>query len=169
MNYKRSLTALCILAFTAPGIAVAKPQVSLHLSAFVLGIAHGKPTMTPLDNAAHKSIGAGTRVRFVIEARNKGASAALHLTPSDPIPPRMTYVPGSARDGNSTIEFSLDGKTFSSHPTIKVKTAKGLVSKPADPSMYKAIRWITHVPLPAHRTFTYSYEAQVNGSQKGAK
>lgn len=160
--------AFIALAFFCCGTAaaIAKPQVSIHLSAFVISQKDGKQTETPLANAP---VGAGERVKFVLDANNGGTSPALHFTPSDPIPKYMTYVPGSAQSQNSTLEFSLDGKTFSPHPAIKIKTAKGFTMKAADPSMYRAIRWITRVPLPAKHTFTYSYEAQVNGLKKGAK
>lgn len=157
---------LGILLCTAAVPALASPQVSLHLSAFLIRDAAGHAVNVPLGS---QKITAGERVRFVIEAHNAGSSNALHLSPSDPIPAHMSYVPGSAKDGTATVEFSLDGKSFSPHPTVKVKTSKGMGSKPADPSMYRAIRWVTHVPLPANHTFTYSYEAQVNGLQKGAK
>lgn len=165
MEVRRAVIALAFLCCSA-ATAVAKPQVSLHLSAFLVQHAGGSQTVVPLGN---RPITAGERVRFVLEAKNSGDSSALHFTPSDPIPANMSYVPGSARDGNSTLEFSLDGKTFSAHPAIKVKTAKGTITKPADPSSYRAIRWVTRVPLPANHTFTYSYEAQVNGLKKGAK
>lgn len=157
---------LGILLCSAAIPALASPQVSLHLSAFLVRDGAGHAVNEPLGD---RKITAGERVRFIIEAHNAGNSNALHLAPSDPIPAHMSYVPGSAKDGSATVEFSLDGRAFSPHPTVKVKTAKGMVSKPADPSMYRAIRWITHVPLPANHTFTYSYEAQVNGLQKGAK
>lgn len=157
---------LGILMCSAAIPALASPQVSLHLSAFLVRNAAGHTVNEPLGN---QKVTAGARVRFVIDMHNAGNSNALHVSPSDPIPPHMSYVPGSAKDGNSTLEFSLDGKTFSPHPTVKVKTPKGMVSKPADSSLYRAIRWVTHVPLPANHTFTYSYEAQVNGLQKGAK
>lgn len=166
MDFRRALLIAGVLCCAAPALAAAAPQVSLHLSAFIVQNAQGRRTETPLGT---RTVTAGERVRFVIEARNSGSSPALHLTPSDPIPAHMSYVPGSARDGSATVEFSLDGKTFSPHPTIKVKTAKGTVTKAADVSLYRAIRWVTHAALAANRSFTYSYEAQVNGLKKGAK
>jgi len=166
MDFKRALIVAGVLCCLSPVVAIAAPQISLHLSAFIVQNAQGQHTEIPLGD---KTVVAGERVRFVIEARNTGSSSALHLTPMDPIPAHMSYVPGSARDGSATVEFSLDGRTFSPHPTIKIKTAKGTISKPADPSQYRAIRWVTHAALAARRSFTYSYEAQVNGLKKGAK
>jgi uncharacterized repeat protein (TIGR01451 family) len=148
------------------GAAAAKPQVSLHLSAFLLQQSAGQTTQIPL---ASRSLQAGDRVRFVLEARNDGTSPALNLTPADPIPAHMSYVPGSATDGSATVEFTLDGKHWSAHPTLSVKAGKRVERKAADPSLYKAIRWVTHAPLAAHRAFTYSFEARVNGRKAGAK
>jgi uncharacterized repeat protein (TIGR01451 family) len=166
MRLGRALTAVCFLACVATGVALAKPQVTLHLTAFLLGQAQGRTTQVPLGSQA---LQAGDRVRFVIEARNDGTSPAVKLTPSDVIPAHMAYVPGSAKDGDATVEFTLDGKTWSAHPTVAVKTAKGVVKKPADPSQYKAIRWVSRVSLAAHHSFTYSFEAQVAGHKAGAK
>ncbi|MFN2449610.1 MAG: hypothetical protein ABR508_07445 [Candidatus Baltobacteraceae bacterium] len=166
MDFRRALIALCFLTSTLPGIALARPQVALHLSAFLIQSSQGRSSQVPLGD---KKAQAGDRVRFIIEARNSGSSSALHLTPTDPIPAHMTYVSGSAQDGQSTVQFTVDGKTWAEHPTVHVKTSKRTISKPADPSMYRAIRWVTHVALPAKHTFTYSYEAQVDGLKKGAK
>jgi uncharacterized repeat protein (TIGR01451 family) len=157
---------VCFLACAATTAAFAKPQVTLHLTAFLLEQAQGRTTEVPLGT---KPLQAGDRVRFIIEARNDGSSPAIKLTPSDPIPAHMTYVPGSAKDGDATVEFTLDGKTWSAHPIVAVKTPKGVVKKAADPSQYKAIRWVAHASLAAHRSFTYSFEAQVNGHKAGAK
>lgn len=166
MRVGRALTAVCFLACTATAAAFAKPLVTLHLTAFLLQPAQGRTAQVPLGT---KALQAGDRVRFVIEARNDGNSAALKLTPSDPIPAHMSYVAGSAKDGAATLEFSLDGKSWSAHPTIAVKTAKGVVRKAADPSLYKAIRWVSRAPLAPHHAVTYTFEAQVNGHKAGAK
>jgi uncharacterized repeat protein (TIGR01451 family) len=147
-------------------IALARPLVSLHLTAFLVQGDTARSTEVPL---ASKPLEAGDLVKFVIQASNKGNSAALHLTPVDPIPPHMSYVPGSAKDGSATVEFTLDGKKWAAHPVVAMRTPKGVVNKPADPSLYKAIRWVTHAPLPANATFTYSFEARVNGHKAGAK
>jgi uncharacterized repeat protein (TIGR01451 family) len=166
MKVGRGIFGVCFFLCAMVGAAAAKPQVSLHLTAFVLQQTAGHTTSAPLGS---KPLQAGDRVRFVLEARNDGTSAALNLMPADQIPAHMSYVPGSAKDGTATVEFSLDGKHWSQHPVVDVKTAKGVQRHTADPSLYKAIRWVTHAPLQAHHAFTYSFEAQVNGRKAGAK
>jgi uncharacterized repeat protein (TIGR01451 family) len=146
--------------------AFARPQVSLRLSAFLLQVNGTHSSAVPLGD---RPVQAGDRVRFVIEASNKGTSPALNLTPMDPIPAHMTYVPGSAKDGSAAVQFTIDGKTWSARPMVSLRSAKGVVRKPADPSLYKAIRWVTRKPLAANSTFTYSFEARVNGHRAGAK
>lgn len=165
MRLGRTVIGVWFFACAMAGAAIAKPQVTLHLTAFLLGQGQGR-TAVPLGS---KALQAGDRVRFVLEARNDGTSPALNLTPADPIPAHMTYVPGSAKDGSATPEFTLDGKHWSAHPALAIKTAKGVEHRPADPSLYKAIRWVTHAPLAAHHSFTYSFEAQVNGNKAAAK
>lgn len=166
MTHGRALIAVCFFVCLATASALARPQVSLHLSAFLLQGPEAHRSAVPLGT---RPVEAGDVVRFVIEASNKGNSPALNLTPADPIPAHMTYVPGSAKNSSATVEFTLDGKTWSAHPVVAVKTAKGTVKKAADPSLYKAIRWVTHAPLAANATFTYSFEARVNGRKAGAK
>jgi len=166
MTYGRALIAVCFFACTATATAFARPQVSLHLSAFLLQGSAAHPISVPLGT---RPLEAGDVVRFVIEASNKGSSPALNLTPADPIPPHMTYLPGSAKDGGAAVQFTIDGKTWSARPFVTVKTAKGTVKKTADPSLYKAIRWVTRAPLAPNASFTYSFEARVNGHKAGAK
>jgi uncharacterized repeat protein (TIGR01451 family) len=166
MDFRRALPALWLFVCAAPLVALAKPDVSLHLSAYLIAQSPGHTSETPLGS---KPVTAGARVRFVIQAHNGGSSPALHLTPSDRIPAHMAYVPGSATGGYATVQFTVDGKTWSAHPLVAVRTAKGTMHRPADPSQYKAVRWVTHVALPANHTFTYSYVAQVSAPQKAAK
>lgn len=165
MKTGRAFIAVCFFVCATVGAAMARPQVTLHLTAFLLEQAQGRTMETPLT----RPLQAGERVRFVLEARNDGSTPALRLTPSDPIPAHMSYVAGTAQDGSATVEFTLDGKTWSARPMVAVKTPKGVVKRAADPSLYKAIRWVTHTALPAHKAFTYSFVAQVNGKTAGAK
>ena len=79
-------TLLCLAAIPA----LASPQVSLHLSAFLVRDSAGHAVNVPLGN---QKITAGARVRFVIEAHNAGSSNALHLSPSDPIPEERELEP----------------------------------------------------------------------------
>ena len=160
---KRSIAAssLVILALVLPLIATAKPSVTLKLSGSIVGkAADGRPTLTPVEEAAPKS---GDEIEYDIAASNAGTTPALHLVPVGKIPAGTAYVAGSAKGAGAHAEFSLDnGKTWSATPTVTVKDANGTtVVKKADPSLYTAVRFVGDGALAAHRSAVYSYEVRV--------
>jgi len=158
----RPLTFLLAGCFFFAGlsVALARPIVRLHLSGALLQQHDGRQVQKPIDGLVLK---AGDLIRYSIVATNAGDSPALSLIPVGPIPKSTAYVPGSARGNDATLEFSLDGKTWSKKPMLSIQTAHGVVKKPADPVLYKAIRWITKGALAAHKQLVFSYDVRVNG------
>jgi uncharacterized repeat protein (TIGR01451 family) len=143
----------------ASGALAAAPSVTLTLSGVAMvRQADGSFKEAPVADVTLKS---GDKVRYSILAVNKGDAPALALTPQDPVPARMQYVANSATTGPATPEFTLDGKTWSAHPTVLVKTANGQVRKPAPVSDYKAVRWVMTAPLPPKASVKFVYEAVV--------
>ena len=160
---KRSIAAssLVVLAFVLPGIASAKPSVTLKLTgAIVSKAADGHTTLTPVEDAPPKS---GDEIEYDIAASNAGTSPALHLVPVGRVPAGTAYVAGSAKSAGAHAEFSLDGgKTWSPSPTVTVKQPDGTtVVKKADPALYTTVRFISDGALAAHRSAVYSYEVRV--------
>ncbi|MGZ6196282.1 MAG: hypothetical protein ACXWNL_01340 [Vulcanimicrobiaceae bacterium] len=141
-------------------LASARPVVKLHLKGVVVQQSEGRTSQTPVEGVVLK---AGDLVRYTIAASNSGDSPALKLTPVGPVPKATSFVPGSARAAGAFAEFTLDGKTWSAHPMLSTKTPNGIVAKPADPSLYRAVRWITKRALPPKSVFVYSYDVRVNG------
>jgi uncharacterized repeat protein (TIGR01451 family) len=160
---KRSIAALSlvVLASVLPGIASAKPSVTLKLTgAIVTKAADGHTTLTPVEDAAPKS---GDEIEYDIAASNAGTSPALHLVPVGRVPAGTAYVAGSAKAAGAHAEFSLDGgKTWSASPTVTVKEPNGTtVVKKADPALYTSVRFVSDGALAAHRSAVYSYEVRV--------
>ncbi len=160
---KRSIAAssLVVLAFVLPGIASAKPSVTLKLSgAIVSKAADGHTTLTPVEQSPPKS---GDEIEYDIAANNAGTSPALRLVPVAKVPAGTAYIAGSAKAAGARAEFSLDGgKTWSSSPTVTVKAPDGtMVLRKADPALYTAVRFITDGALAPHRSAVYSYEVRV--------
>ncbi|MBV8581335.1 MAG: DUF11 domain-containing protein [Candidatus Eremiobacteraeota bacterium] len=159
----RSIAAssLVVLALILPGIASAKPSVTLKLTgAVVTKAADGHTTLTPVEKTQPKS---GDEIQYDIVANNAGDSPALRLVPVGKIPAGTSYVDGSARAVRAHAEFSLDGgKTWSAAPTVTVKRPDGTtVVKKADPATYTAVRFVTDGALAAHGSLGYSYEVRV--------
>ncbi len=103
----------------------------------------------------------GDLVRYTIVASNAGAKPAVALSTVGPVPQRTEYVGGTAFGQGALVEFSLDGKRFSTHPTIVVNTSRGPVEKPAPPEQYVAIRWTAQRALAPKHATRYSYEVRV--------
>ncbi|MDB5069486.1 MAG: hypothetical protein JWM87_597 [Candidatus Eremiobacteraeota bacterium] len=159
----RSIAAssLVILALALPGLASAKPNVTLKLTgSIVTKAADGKTTLTPVEKAQPKS---GDEIEYDIVASNAGDSPALRLVPVGKIPAGTSYVGGSAKAPRARAEFSLDGgKTWSAAPTVTVKQPDGTtVVKKADPSLYTTVRFVTDGAIAPHQAAAYTYEVRV--------
>ncbi len=159
----RSIAAssLLVLALVLPGIASAKPNVTLKLTGSVVTkAADGRAVMTPVEKVILKP---GDEIEYDIAASNAGDSAALRLVPVGKVPTGTSYVAGSAKAPRGRAEFSLDGgKTWSAAPTVTVKHADGTSSvKKADPSQYTAVRFVTDGALAPHASAAYTYEVRV--------
>jgi uncharacterized repeat protein (TIGR01451 family) len=158
--FPRHVAAVLVFcaALTSAALAAA-PNVALTLS----GVALVRQSDGSFKEAALSDVTlkAGDKVRYSVVAFNKGDAPAVALVPSDPVPARMEYVGNSATTAGGTPEFTLDGKTWSAHPTVVVKTPKGPVTKPAPLSDYKAIRWVMTTPLPPKASAKFAFEARV--------
>jgi uncharacterized repeat protein (TIGR01451 family) len=154
-------STLLVVALVLPGIAIAKPSVTLKLTgSIVTKAADGRTTLTPVEKQQPK---AGDQIRYDIVASNAGDSPALRLVPAGKIPAGTAYVDGSAKAPRAHPEFSLDGgKTWSAAPTVKVRQPDGTtVVKKADPSLYTALRFVADGALAPKGSESYSYEVRV--------
>lgn len=159
MKFARALLCSVAVSLVVGGIALARPAVNLHFSGHLLRRVHGKTELKPVEGVTLRQ---GDVVQYTIDAANSGDEAAVGLNAVGPVPAHMAYVSGSARaEQPAKIEYSVDGKNFSPHPTQLVKTAKGMVRKPVPPGDYVSVRFTALRPLPAKATFHYSYEVSV--------
>lgn len=157
--------ALLSAAFGLSAMAVqARPHVDLHLTGAL--VENGHVSRTTIDRAVLK---AGDVVHFTVSATNSGDGPALKFRPQAMIPAHTTYVAGSARGAQGTVEFTLDGKTWSAKPVLQTKTPSGTVTKSADPSLYRAIRWTASRAIAPKKTVLFSYDVRVNGHPAGAR
>ena len=152
-------SALVVLALVLPGIASAKPNVTLKLSGSVIAkAADGKVVHAPVASAKP-----GDQVEWQIAAVNAGDTPALKLATVEHVQAGTAFVGGSARGTHAHVEYSLDGgKTWSAAPTVTVKNADGTTAvKKADPSSYTALRFVSDGALAPKATDTYSYEVKI--------
>jgi len=82
----------------------------------------------------------GDQVIYTINYENKGKQPADHVIVTDPIPPEVAYLDGSAFGPGTEIEFSVDGKKWGLPGALKVKGDDGK-ERVAIASDYTHIRW----------------------------
>jgi len=151
--------ALTAAVFCCSIAAQARPNVKLVLSSSAVVFHDGKPSVVPLPPEGIKR---GERLRYTIVASNSGDRAALQFEPVGHIPAGAAFVTNSAFSSiDASVEYTLDGITWSARPTTSVKEPNGrIVKKLADPSNYRAVRW-TVTQLGVRQTATFSYEVHV--------
>jgi len=161
MAYTRAVFALsAILPLLSSTAAFAKPIVVLTLSqATVQTAADGVSHLAALNDTV--PVARGVAIRYTISAKDLGSDPARHLALTGHVPAGTAYVQGSVRGPGGHAEFSLDGKSFSAHPMITVKTAAGDVIEPADAALYVMVRWVKDGPLAAKSVTAFSYDVQV--------
>lgn len=143
-----------------------RPEVKLLLRAEkqVISTESGqqRPTWQAIKDGAR--VNPGDLMRYVLQGRNDGMAAARGLVLSQPIPPQMVYVLGSAQAPKGTkTTFSIDGgRTFVTKPMVKIKQANGeLVERPAPAEAYTHVRWVVGADVQPKATIQASYEARV--------
>jgi uncharacterized repeat protein (TIGR01451 family) len=144
-----------------PALAAAKQPVAVALSGvYVERTADGKELDVPVES--HAAI-PGAVIRYEITTSNGGSSPVYHVTPQGRIPEGTAYRAGSASVAAAAhVEFSLDGgKTWSSTPTIIVRTAEGTKTVAAPASSYTALRWVGANALRAGTAAHYTYAVTV--------
>lgn len=157
MKTLNALLALS-LAFAAPAIAApaALPAPSSSSGTVELSIV-GQMEQEYRDAKGQKAtrlvlvnrIVPGDQVIYTITYGNKGALPAERVVVTDPIPPDVSYVEGSAFGAGTAIEFSVDGgKSWGLPATLKVKGADGK-DRAAAAADYTHIRWKLGVPVTA--------------------
>ncbi len=156
----RALIAVCFLACAAIAPALARPDVNVRLGGvLVQKTSSGQSKTTPITGL---TLHHGDVVRYSIDASNGGDSAALDFSTVGRVPLRTQYVAGSATAPLATVvEYSLDGKSWSTHPIVDVKTAHGIVREPASATKFVAVRFTAKRALAPKATFHYSYEVLV--------
>ena len=112
-------------------------------------------TTTQLVEA--QSVVPGEKVVYTITFKNVGDAAAENVVITNPISESLTYVAGSASNGEMSIEFSADGgKTFG--PAGELRVLDGDIDRPATTQDYTHIRWImrSHLDVGAEGSASFA-------------
>lgn len=88
-----------------------------------------------------QSVVPGEKVVYTITFRNVGDAAAENVVITNPISESLTYVAGSASNGDMRIEFSADGgETFGLASELRI--VDGETERPATTRDYTHVRWV---------------------------
>ena len=101
---------------------------------------------------AATSVPPGAKVLLKSTITNSGAAPAKDLVITNPVPQHMVFDSLSASNKTATnVTFSVDGVNFASASALTVKVAKQGVelTRAAQPSDYRFVRWTLSNPLPA--------------------
>jgi len=156
--------ATCVLtiifALLTDSAAFAKPVVLVALAqASVTTAPDGSVHLAPLEDSV--SVAGGTIIRYTVSAKDVGSEPARHLALVGRIPAGTTYSDQSIHGSGGHAEFSLDGKTFATHPVVVVRSAGAQTTVAADPAQYVLIRWVKDAPLVAKTSTAFSYDVIV--------
>lgn len=156
----RALIAVGLLACATSAPAMARPDVKVHLGGVLVEkTASGQSTTRPINGL---TLHHGDVVRYSIDANNGGDEAALDFSTVGRVPARTQYVAGSASVPPATIvEYSLDGKTWSTRPMVDRKTSHGVVHEAASAAKFVAVRFTAKRALVPNAAFHYTYEVVV--------
>ena len=143
MSKSKALLAL-VLAFALPA-AAAPASSSGSIELMIVGQMEQEYRNDKGEKATRlvpiTKVVPGDEVIYTITYVNKGAQPTERVVVTDPIPPEVTYVDGSAFGAGTDIEFSADkGKTWGKPGTLKVKGADGK-ERAAVAADFTHVRW----------------------------
>jgi uncharacterized repeat protein (TIGR01451 family) len=103
-----------------------------------------KTELVPIDTAVP-----GDEVVYTVTFTNIGPEPAENIRITNPIPPQMRYVSGTAFGPGTQVEYSVDGgMSWGQAELLRVSTDSG-AHRPAEADDYTHIRWALNAPLPA--------------------
>jgi uncharacterized repeat protein (TIGR01451 family) len=103
----------------------------------------------------------GDILRYRLVGKNNGSQPVSSLVLTQPIPPEMIYILGSAKGANN-ITFSIDnGVTFDANPMITSVNNRQGGQAAAPPENYTHVRWNFDLVLAPAEEFVGSFEVRV--------
>ena len=141
---QKIISSLCLLVLLISGnLAQAAISVDITAEKEVVVVENNKEIRKVFPATETQ---AGEIIFFTVNYFNEGEQPVRNIQIDNPIPPSMTYIPGTVWGENSDIVFSIDhSKTFKkpSLLTYEVVDAQGKeIKKVASPEEYTDIRWI---------------------------
>jgi uncharacterized repeat protein (TIGR01451 family) len=102
----------------------------------------------------------GDVIYYEIGVENISDKPAENIVIDNPLPNNTKYREGSANGENTTITFSVDGRTFKPADQLTVTDASGNVTR-AKAEDYSHIRWVFDVPLQPGEKSVVTYKTTI--------
>ena len=138
-NQRRVLALVAFLLFTSLAVAATTTTLAPILQAHLSGSVTREGRTVKLEDAG--KVSPGEHINWNITLVNSGDAAASNVQPVGQIPQGTQFVPGSTTGDATSVQYSLDGKTFSPVPMVSVIEKGVTVQRPASPDQYKAVQF----------------------------
>jgi uncharacterized repeat protein (TIGR01451 family) len=146
----RPMIAAVLVATAAAASAAAGPlQVSSSILVEARSAAADGTTRVTL-------VKPGDKVIFVLAYRNSGAQPLANVVLDNPLPRQIAY--RSANPGSPAPDVSVDGKTYGSLATLRVRSPDGS-TRAASPNDVTSVRWRLASPLAAGSQGQFAFQA----------
>ncbi|NNM98597.1 MAG: hypothetical protein HKL91_02215 [Candidatus Eremiobacteraeota bacterium] len=157
----RGARALVVFLFAlGVGIASAKPVLHLELTQALVLHVRGGTAYRPVPATGARP---GEELRFTVKATNVGDSPAIGAEILKQIPAGEVFRAGTVvSPADATVTYSLNGRSFSARPMLRVRKPDGtVVLRPAPPSSYRALRWQLRKPFAVHATAVFRFNVRI--------
>lgn len=102
----------------------------------------------------------GDVIRYTITYAHVGDEPATDIVITNPVPDNTFFIAGSATGENSTIDYSVNGKTYGAPATLKIKDPDGK-ERQAIPAEFTHIRWTLKTPLAKGQEGTVNFKVRI--------
>jgi len=144
------------LAATATVASAAAGPLQVTSSILVEARAAAADGTTRIALVKPSKVTPGDKVIFVVSYRNTGTQPLGNVVLDNPLPRQVAY--RSANPGSPAPDVSVDGKTFGSLETLRVRSLDGS-TRAASPNDVTSVRWRLASPLAAGSQGQFAFQA----------
>ena len=145
-----------VLAATAAVASAAAGPLQVTSSILVESRSAAADGTTRIALVKPSKVTPGDKVIFVLSYRNTGAQPLANVVLDNPLPRQIAY--RSANPGSPAPDVSVDGKTFGSLATLRVRSLDGS-TRAAGPNDVTSVRWRLASPLAAGSQGQFAFQA----------
>ena len=145
-----------ILASTAAVASAAAGPLQVTSSIMVEARSAAPDGTTRVTLVKPSRVTPGDKVIFILAYRNSGAQPLANVVLDNPLPRQIAY--RSANPGSPAPDVSVDGKTYGSLATLRVRSPDGS-TRAASPNDVTSVRWRLASPLAAGSQGQFAFQA----------